>query len=52
MSDCGSDMVKFCRIMKLAHVPCLAHVINLIVKKLINASLIHDDAIPRTIEGL
>ena len=45
MSDCGSDMVKFCRIMKLAHVPCLAHVINLIVKKLINASLIHDDAI-------
>ena len=45
MSDCGSDMVKFCRIMKLAHVPCLAHVINLIVKKMINASLIHDDAI-------
>ena len=35
MSDCGSDVVKFCKLIKLPHLPCLAHVLNVLAKKLI-----------------
>ena len=35
MSDCGSDVVKFCKLIKVPHLPCLAHVLNILAKKLI-----------------
>ena len=35
MSDCGLDVVKFCNLFKVPHLPCLAHVLNIFAKKLI-----------------
>ena len=35
MSDCGSDIVKLCKLIKVPHLPCLAHVLNILAKKLI-----------------
>ena len=35
MSDCGSDVVKFCKLIKVPYLPCLAHVLNILAKKLI-----------------
>ena len=35
VSDCGSDVQKVAKLLKIASFPCLAHVINLIAKRLL-----------------
>ena len=46
MGDCGSDIVKYCRITGHPHLPCLAHVLNLMARiMLLNQELVstHDE---------
>ena len=43
MSDCGADMVKLCKVLKVSHIPCLAHINNFLVEKLMASSLVIPD---------
>ena len=39
LSDCGSDIVKFSRLMNIPHLPWLAHVLNLVAKTFLQSSM-------------